>query len=381
MNSLFHRFAKTTALSLALSSFGASSVLAFDDVLDTPAFTSELASSSLLVDIEAAGDRLVAVGTRGHIVYSDDKGASWQQAAVPVSVLLTSVDFATDQKGWAVGHGGVILHSNDGGMTWQKQFDGDLANKSIIEQSQDYVEQLEQALEQASEGELEDLEYELEEAEYSLEDALADAEVGASKPFLDVMFVDAKKGFAVGAYGFLFATEDGGRSWTNQGGRLDNLDRFHLNTISQIPGGTILIVGEAGVIFRSSDLGESWEVLDSPYEGSFFGIQGLVEKGHALIYGLRGNLFRTTNSGSSWDEVESNTESSLMGSSFDGNRKVSIAGNSGVIALSEDGGETFTINIRESRLGNTALTYVKRQQMVLVGEYGVLVVTPSGNDI
>lgn len=381
MSSLFRRFSKHTFLSLALSSFSASSVMAFEDVLETPSFKSELASSHLLLDIEDVGDRLVAVGARGHIIYSDDEGASWVQASVPVSVLLTAVDFATDQKGWAVGHGGVILHTTDGGLTWQKQFDGILANKSMIKQAQAYVEQLEQEVEQASEADLADLEYALEEAQFGLEDTEADAEVGASKPFLDVYFSDEDTGFAVGAYGFMFATEDGGNTWVNQGNRIDNLDRFHLNSIGEVAGGSILIAGEAGVLFRSRDQGASWETLDSPYDGSFFGVQGLGESGHALIYGLRGNLFRTTDAGNTWVEIESNTESSLMGSSFDGNRKVSIAGNSGVIALSEDGGETFTINIRESRQGNTALTYVKRQQVALVGESGVRIVTPSGNDI
>ena len=33
-----------------------------------------------MVDIAAAGDRLVAVGERGHILYSDDDGKSWTTA-------------------------------------------------------------------------------------------------------------------------------------------------------------------------------------------------------------------------------------------------------------------------------------------------------------
>lgn len=49
------------------------------------------AATSMLLDIAKAGDRLVAVGERGHILYSDDKGESWVQAAVPTSVMLTRV--------------------------------------------------------------------------------------------------------------------------------------------------------------------------------------------------------------------------------------------------------------------------------------------------
>jgi len=42
---------------------------AVGDVLETPALESDLAASSLLLDIARAGDRLVAVGEQGHIVY------------------------------------------------------------------------------------------------------------------------------------------------------------------------------------------------------------------------------------------------------------------------------------------------------------------------
>jgi len=62
------------------------------------------AASSLLLDVTHAGERLVAAGDRGHILYSDDGGASWTQAKVPTRQLLTAIYFADAQHGWAVGH-------------------------------------------------------------------------------------------------------------------------------------------------------------------------------------------------------------------------------------------------------------------------------------
>lgn len=369
----------TVMLGASIASVSSNS-LAFESVLETPSMPSENASDYLLVDIENVGSRLVAVGSRGHILYSDDRGASWVQASVPVSVLLTAVDFVSADKGWAVGHGGVILHSNDGGVNWVKQFDGNKANQSNIEQAQAYIAKLEFELDEAG-GENADLEYAIEEAEYALEDARMDAEVGAAKPLLDVIFTDEKTGFVAGAYGFLFKTEDGGLTWVNYGNRLENLDRFHLNAITEVKGGSILISGEAGVLFRSNDGGESWETLDSPYDGSFFGMIPLEGKGQALAFGLRGNLFRTENAGGSWEQLSSNTESTLMSGAFDGNRKVSIAGNGGIVVLSEDGGMTFSAYSREDRLGHTGLTYITRQRVALVGESGVELVTPAGKNL
>lgn len=46
----------------------------FVDVIDTPAVESSLASKTLLNGITLAGRRIVCVGWRGHIIYSDDQG-------------------------------------------------------------------------------------------------------------------------------------------------------------------------------------------------------------------------------------------------------------------------------------------------------------------
>jgi len=386
MNFLFHRLIKGASARKLIPSLlsaglvvSTGSAFAVEDVLDTPSVSSAKAAKHLLLDIEKVEGRLVAVGARGHIVYSDNKGASWTQAQVPVSSMLTAVDFVDDKKGWAVGHGGIILHSNDGGLSWQKQFDGDQANQSIIERAAAYVAKVEADLDKV--GEDEDLEYELEEAEYALEDAQIDAEIGPAKPFLDVQFLDENRGFAVGAYGFLFATKDGGVTWENQGGRLDNLDNFHLNSIEQLNGGNLLIVGEAGVMFLSRDNGSSWVSLDSPYDGSFFGVLALREKNTALAFGLRGNLFRTENAGRSWRKLNSNTDSSLMAGDIDGDRKITITGNAGAVIISRDGGRTFDAYAREDRLGHTAVAYVSDKRVALVGESGVELVKPSGKSL
>lgn len=95
----------------------------YQDPLDTPAQKVAAAPQSLLLDVNRSGERLVAVGERGHILYSDDQGASWVQALTPVSTQLNAVFFVDDKLGWAVGEDAVILHSSDGGTSWQKQFD------------------------------------------------------------------------------------------------------------------------------------------------------------------------------------------------------------------------------------------------------------------
>ena len=51
-----------------------------------------LAARGLLIALAPAGERQVAVGDRGIIVLSDDRGATWTQAEyVPSQALLTGV--------------------------------------------------------------------------------------------------------------------------------------------------------------------------------------------------------------------------------------------------------------------------------------------------
>jgi len=94
-----------TALSLLAGSVLSLPVLAASDTPAAAVFAIESpkAAKGLMIDVVHAGKRLVAVGDRGHILYSDDQGNTWAQAKVPTRQLLTAVFFVDDQHGWAVG--------------------------------------------------------------------------------------------------------------------------------------------------------------------------------------------------------------------------------------------------------------------------------------
>src|SRR5271166_5770656 len=81
---------------------------AFKTPLEVPVIFSDRAATSMLEGIAFAGQRLVTVGTDGHIVVSDDAGKHWRQVAVPVSTDLVAVTFSSPKSGWAVGHWGVV---------------------------------------------------------------------------------------------------------------------------------------------------------------------------------------------------------------------------------------------------------------------------------
>src|SRR5512142_193863 len=67
------------------------------DLLDVPAKKTPHAAYKMLLGVATAGKRLVAVGDRGIVTYSDDQGQTWLQADVPVSVMLTAVYFVNEK--------------------------------------------------------------------------------------------------------------------------------------------------------------------------------------------------------------------------------------------------------------------------------------------
>lgn len=276
---------KTKTKALAWSLLGLVSLLAqphswaneHDDVLNRPAVQGAQAQHAVLLGITRAGERLVAVGERGIVLYSDDNGERWQQAAVPVSSTLTAVQFVDAQQGWAVGHAGVVLHSRDGGASWQLQLDGLRAAQLELDAAKAAGDSVRQG-----------------NAERLVED-------GADKPLLALYFRDARHGLVVGAYGLALHTDDGGATWSSWMDRLPNPRGLHLYAVAG-QGEQLYFAGEQGVLLGSQDGGRSVQALTSPYAGSWFSM-ALLPDGALLVGGLRGKLFRSRDHGASFQAL------------------------------------------------------------------------------
>lgn len=334
-----------------------------------------LAPRSLLLDIAAAGPRVVAAGERGHILYSDDQGRSWQQARVPTTQMLTAVYFIDGQRGWAVGHDGLILVSDDGGEEWRVQRDGiavqQRENLEHRESAQAEVARLELALAAAGEDRSA-LEQALEEARLDLEDAeLALEEPVFTSPLLDLWFQDAANGWAVGAFGTFLATVDGGRTWMDAAEKLDNPDEYHLNAITGDGRGRMLIAGEGGMLFRSTDAGNSWELLSSIYAGSWFGVVFSGVRDTLMVFGLRGNLFCSQDFGTSWRQALHEGHMTLAGGAANASGEVVVVGAVGTVLLSADGRCSFRRAMLPDRLGLSAALFAG-EELILVGQGGAI---------
>ena len=300
-----------------------------------PAEIMPKAPESLLLDITRAGEKLFVVGERGHVLVSPD-GKSFEQKPTPVRATLNAVDFVGADKGWAVGHDAAIIATTDGGETWTLQYWG---------------------------PELE-------------------------KPLLDVAFLDDQRGFAVGAYGLFLRTSNGGVSWETVENEV-TLDEWHFTGIARLNDGALLISGEAGGMAMSRDDGDSWVQLESPYEGSYFGVLPWGEAG-ALLFGLRGNVYMTNAlpaldaveevegaaadadmemPTAEWQRIETGTVQSFMGGSALPTGGAVLVGVNGVVLTLDPAGNATLIK-NPVTLGYSAVISMGGKDILVAGEGG-----------
>ncbi len=90
-----------------------------------------------------------------------------------------------------------------------------------------------------------------------------------------------------------------------------------------------------------------------------------------LAYGLRGHLFRSDDGGATWRAIETHTEAMLNDAVRLPGGGVAVVGLSGVVLLSADDGEHFTLAQQDDRKGLSAVRALGATQLVTVGEGGV----------
>lgn len=330
---------------------GLSQASAYVDVLDLPAKVSALAVTSPLSGTTRAGDRLIAVGQRGHILYSDDGGQRWRQAAVPVSADLNAVAFPSATEGWAVGGDGVVLHSQDAGVTWRKQLDGREIGALLVKHYQ--------ALADAEPGN----------EQWPLLAAEGERMLGqgADKPLLDVWFANDRVGYVIGVFNLILRTDDGGQSWTPFQDRTDNPQGFHLNAIAST-GDALYIAGEQGLLLQWDEQQQRFAAVQTPYQGSFFGVLG--RPGEALVYGLRGNVLRSTDGGHRWEALASGLHVSLTAGVIDAQGNYRLFTQGGQMLVSQGRGAQLRFVPQVEPVPVTGVTRASDGALVVVGSRG-----------
>ncbi len=280
----------------------------------------------LVTSLAASGKRVIAVGEQGHILFGDT-GQPFQEAKVEPQrgSMLTRVMFIDDHTAIAVGHDGWIVRSEDRGATWK---------------------------------------------EATFDTEKPDPAIGIAGPF------DGKL-FAFGAFGLYETSTDGGKTWSKEtlniadeqkkkvvdenadpfanfnGGGGGGLSERHLNAMTKGPDGSLILLGEQGLMLKSKDNGASWHSLPQVYAGSWFGALNLPDGG-LVAFGMRGNAFVSHDSGATWKKAEVPNNVSLFGGTVMSDGSIVLVGDNNCVFQSTDGGVHFKLAAQAEHHGLAA---------------------------
>lgn len=307
-----------TLVGLAMTMIVAAASLLSFSPRTMPVFpATHLFPDRLLVNgVSMAGARIVAVAELGHILLSDDQGASWTEAKVSPNrgATFTQVQFVDKNLGFAVGHDDVIVRTQDGGRSWNEvHFDGT-----------------------------------------------------NSETLLGISLVDSGRLLAFGGFGHVLVSNDRGETWSKQS---TGLGEGHIYGIAGDGHSKLLLVGEQGLVARSIDRGMSWERLPEFYKGSFFGLLK-VNDTEFIAYGMRGNVWRTRDFGSTWEQLNTGVELALFGGTVTSDGRVVLVGQGGVVLASDGNGQFKTLHPG----GGQSLSAVAEgpdRRLLVAGESGV----------
>jgi len=225
--------------------------------------------------------RGIAVGDNGTILLTKNGGHDWLSVGGLTPLNLYGVAMADSLITIAVGEKGQILRSKDGGYTW---------------------------------------------------DAITSGNTYFLKTLRSVGFYSAKDGYAVGDSGVIFSTHSAGLKWNKMHGNPAKT----LNAISYNNGNHPCIVGNNGAFSYSKDLGETWggasftkENLRSIHFSQTAGLHSHSDFGFAV--GDAGIIFKTTNGGQDWNPDTSHITKNLRGVFLSSSKWAYAVGDSGTV--------------------------------------------------
>ena len=327
--------------------------------------TSGAMNNLYLTAITHAGQRLLSVGERGSIIYSDDNGKNWSASQTGLADTLTDVSFFNDSQGIAVGHGGNILKTNDAGSSWKRVLDG----KELIHLTTQAAKQVDDAKDPVQQPS--DLQARFE--------AYADRlqRNGSSEPLFSIRFLTESTAYAVGAYGMILKTEDGGETWEVWMTHVDNPQELHLYAFMESEG-ILYLAGEQGFLAKSTDQGEHFSRIETSAAGSFF-TMAADKNGVVYAAGLQGQLIRSADHGQSWQAVKSDDTTSWIASQLD---------SQGNVVFGDMAGHLFKVNNASlvpiptpSKSPLAGFVANGLGSLVLVGGAGIQVISANSNSV
>lgn len=186
-------------------------------------------------------------------------------------------------------------------------------------------------------------------------------------------------GWAVGDFGLVLHSGDGGDTW----------ERQPLETTLALLGVDFLdeergvAVGQSGTVFYTEDGGGRWARARADFSGRLLSV-ALRNDGLGIAVGEFGALLRSRDHGRSWQRLEIDWEAldqveppHLYDVVFTPPDRITLAGEFGLVLRSADAGASWRV-LRRGRQSLFAIAAVGPERLVAVGQEGTLLDSPDG---
>jgi photosystem II stability/assembly factor-like uncharacterized protein len=189
----------------------------------------------------------------------------------------------------------------------------------------------------------------------------------------DVQLVNAQEGWAVGAFGSVYHTIDGGKHWRAQGTPTTQ----HLYGVSFTDAATGWAVGRSGTIIRTGDGGAHWVMQQSHTSKHLFKVRFLDSR-EGWAVGDWGVVLQTVDGGVTWQDRSLGEDRVLYAIDFADRDTGWIVGELGSIRHTTDGGRTWARQQAGMEKTLFGLAVLSEDRAWAVGIDGLVVRTVDG---
>jgi photosystem II stability/assembly factor-like uncharacterized protein len=175
----------------------------------------------------------------------------------------------------------------------------------------------------------------------------ATQETEVLEPLFDVAFADAQTGVVVGKSGVVLRTADGGAHWK----RIASSTTKNLFKVTFADDRRAWAVGDWGVMLASGDGGATWTDRSLAEDVVLYSIS-FPDPQHGWIAGEFGTVLATTDGGATWERRETGTEKTLFGVDFTSATTGWVVGIDGLVMRTRDGGTTWDVQRGTTEVGS-----------------------------
>jgi photosystem II stability/assembly factor-like uncharacterized protein len=182
---------------------------------------------------------------------------------------------------------------------------------------------------------------------------------------------------AVGSYGKVVRTDDGGVTWLIQ----ETPTLNHLQNVVAWDHEALLAIGDKNTVLVTLDAGQNWrqmEVPSFPFGGQLLGSRIDRQSGRAWVVGSMGTVLVSDDRGESWSMTHPEEDVSWNDVFVTEGQVVWIVGEFGKVRYSKDNGQTWNPATVPTETSLNAIVFSDNDHGVIVGLTGTILTTTDG---